>query len=109
MEKIKHENETERKRLIVAGIGETTVAEFLGLTPEEDAQIEMMVALTRELRKAQPEGEVIRESFDELIADLLAAGYTPAQIGNCLAKTPFNKPRHKSATKSQKEEEMAYA
>lgn len=45
MGKIKPMSAAKRKRLEAAGFHETTVAEFLGLTPEEEAIVEVKVAL----------------------------------------------------------------
>jgi len=44
-----------RERLRKAGFVETTVAEFLNLTPEEEALVETRVALTRRLRQVREE------------------------------------------------------
>ena len=93
-----------------------TVAEFLGLTPEEEVLVEMKVALAKRLREARvaagaTQGELAAKigsgqarvakmeaanpdvSFELLIKGLLAAGATPSDIGKRLASVPFKKSR----------------
>jgi hypothetical protein len=103
-----------KAKLKAAGFRETTVTDFLGLTPEDEAWIEMKLALTRQLREsrkadgatqaelarrigsaqsrvAKMEGGSADTSFDLLIKGLLAAGTSPADIGKRLAEVPFKK------------------
>lgn len=98
---------TEVQRLADAGFKETTVAEFLGLSPEEEAIVETSLILSRlvrekrqqlawtqaqlaaHLNKKQPQvvrletGESV--SFDAQFAALYAMGVTPREIGERLA------------------------
>ena len=108
-------NPEKKRKLEAAGFRDTTVTEFLGLTPEDEAWIEMKLALTRRLREVRKETGVTQTelarrigsgqsrvakmeagsddvSFDLLIKGLLAAGSTPAEIGARLAAVPFKRP-----------------
>lgn len=98
---------TEDQRLADAGFKETTVAEFLGLSPEEEAIVETSLILSRLVReKRQQLGwtqvqlaahlntkqpQVVRletgegVSFDAQFAALYAMGVTPREIGERLA------------------------
>lgn len=109
-------NPTKKAKLKAAGFEATTVTEFLGLTPEDEAWIEMKLALTRQLREsrkatgstqaalaermgsaqsrvAKMESGSGDTSFDLLIKGLLAAGATPSDIGTRLAKVSLKKSR----------------
>lgn len=99
--------ETETQRLADAGFKETTVAEFLGLSPEEEAIVETSLILSRLVREKRQEREwsqaqlaahlnkkqpqVVRletgqgVSFDAQFAALYAMGVTPREIGERLA------------------------
>jgi hypothetical protein len=108
-----------KAKLEAAGFRSTTVTEFLGLTPEDEAWVEMKLALTRQLREsrhaagatqaelaerigsaqsrvAKMEGGSADTSFDLLIKGLLAAGASPSDIGKRLAGVPFKKPARKA-------------
>ncbi len=85
-----------------------TVAEFLGLTPEESALIEMKLALSRHLRKrraaSMTQGELAEKisssqsriakaesghssvSMELLVRAILATGATPHEIGEVLER-----------------------
>jgi DNA-binding XRE family transcriptional regulator len=89
-----------RKKLEKAGWRTGSVAEFLGLTPAEEAYIEMKLALSRELAEARRQHHLTQEklaailktsqprvammekgdpsvSLDLLVRALLALGITP--------------------------------
>lgn len=108
MEKIKPMSAARRKRLEAAGFRETTVTEFLGLTPEDEAWIEMKLDLTRQLRETRRHAKTTQAalakrmgsaqsrvakmengspdtSFDLLIKGLLAAGATRRDIAKAIA------------------------
>lgn len=93
-----------------------SVAEFLGLTPEEEVLVEMKVALARQLREVRKTAGITQQelankigsgqarvakmevanpdvSLELLIKGLLAAGNTPSAIGKKLAEVPFRKDR----------------
>jgi len=98
---------TENQRLEDAGFKEMTAAEFLGMSPEEEAIVETSLILSRLVRekrqeqgwtqaklaahlgKKQPQvarletGEGV--SFDAQFAALYAMGVTPREIGERLA------------------------
>lgn len=90
-----------------------TVAEFLGLTPEESALIEMKLVLSRQLKvrrqkqmtlaqlaqKLQSSPSKIEEaesgyslvSMELLVRAMLATGATPQDIGQAIASTQIPK------------------
>ena len=97
-----------KARLRKAGFVETTVAEFLGLSPEEEALVEARVALTRRLRQVREEqgltqvqlARLIKSSqsrvakmeaadrsvsLDLMIRTLFRLGQTPRQVGKAIA------------------------
>lgn len=101
--------EDEEERLEAAGFPEVTVEEFLGLTPEESALIEMRLALSKALRQrresqqwtqvtlaeklgssqsrvAKAEAGDPRVSLDLVIRALLMTGATQQDIGMVLAR-----------------------
>lgn len=98
-----------RKRLEAAGFAVGPAAEFLGLSPEEAALIEMRLALSRALRDRRGEAGLSQAalarrvgssqsrvakmeagdpsvSLDLLIRALLAAGASRREVGQALAK-----------------------
>ena len=97
-----------RERLRKAGFVETTVAEFLNLTPEEEALVETRVALTRRVRQVREERGLTQAqvaklvgssqsriakmeatdrtvSLDMMIRTLFSLGQTPKQVGRAMA------------------------
>ena len=118
-------NPEKKKNLQAAGFQETTVTEFLDLSPEDEAWIEMKLALTDHLREVRKEADLTQAelaerigsgqsrvakmeagsadvSFDLLIKGLLAAGSTPQEIGRQIGGVPFKAhrpPRSKTAHK----------
>ncbi len=100
-------DKTKRKRLAAKGWKVGTVAEFLELTPQESALIEIKLALSRTLkqrrakqmtqaelarriRSSQPrvakvEGGSNSVSLDLLVRAMLATGATPREIGKAIA------------------------
>ena len=101
-------NQAKRERLEAKGWKVGTVADFLELTPEESALIEIKLALSRKLRErrqnqmtqaelaqrihsSQPriakaesgDGSV---SIELLLRAMLATGATPQDIGNTIAE-----------------------
>jgi DNA-binding XRE family transcriptional regulator len=97
-----------KERLRKAGFVETTVSEFLGLTPEEEALVETRVALTRKLRQVREEKGLTQAqlarligssqsrvakmeatdrtvSLDLMIRTLFQLGLSPKQVGRALA------------------------
>jgi hypothetical protein len=100
-------NKLKRKRLESKGWKVGTVTEFLTLTPEEAALIEMKLALARSLRKrrqkrmtqlqlaeklrssqprvAKAEGGDASVSLELLVRAMLATGATPKEIGKAIA------------------------
>ena len=96
-----------RKRLETTGWKIGTVAEFLGLTPEESALIEIKLALSRRLRERRQKqmtqaqlAEKIQSSqsriakaetghssvsLELLVRAMLATGATPKEIGKAIA------------------------
>ena len=101
-------NDARHKRLEAAGWQVGTVAEFLELTPEESALVEIKVALSRELRgqrqKKMTQAELAAKigssqpriakaesgdgsvSIELLLRAMLATGATPQQIGAAIAE-----------------------
>jgi DNA-binding transcriptional regulator YiaG len=107
--KERHMNKQKRKRLEAKGWKTGTVTEFLGLTPEDEAWIEMKRALRDkivELRTAQrlsqtefaeklgtkqPRVSKIESGdksvgYDLLMKSLLALGATPSEIGAAITQ-----------------------
>ncbi len=101
-------DETQLKRLEAMGGRGTTVAEFLQLSPEEEAHIEIKLALRRleiELRQrrglsqaqlaeilhtkqpgvARMENDARGTGFDMLIKALIELGATPTEIGSAIS------------------------
>ena len=100
-----------RKRLEAKGWKVGTVAEFLGLTPEEEALVEIKLALSRSLRArrqeqmtqaqlaqrlqssqprvAKAEGGDASVSIELLIRAMLATGASPKDIGQTIAGVEF--------------------
>lgn len=96
-----------RKRLEAGGWKVGTVAEFLDLTPEESALIEIKLALSRKLRERRQKrmtqaqlAEKIQSSqsriakaetghssvsLELLVRAMLATGATPKEIGKAIA------------------------
>ncbi|MBW3623899.1 MAG: helix-turn-helix domain-containing protein [Armatimonadetes bacterium] len=97
-----------RKRLEAAGWKSVTVAEFLGLSREEEAVVEIHAALAQLLREVRAKEELSQAqiaekigtgqariskmengapgtSTDRLIMALIAAGATPQRIGEAIA------------------------
>lgn len=101
-------DETKRARLEARGWKVGTAAEFLQLTPEDAALIEIKLALSRslkqrrqqrmtqtalaaKLRSSQPriakaEGSDGSVSLELLVRALLATGATPQDIGDAIAQ-----------------------
>ena len=102
-------DKAKKARLAKKGWKVGTVAEFLGLTPEESAYIEIKLSLARELKKvrlekgmsqkdlaskmgssqsrvAKMEGADPQVSLDLIVRSLLASGRRPRQIARALAK-----------------------
>jgi len=102
MEKVK------RKRIEAKGWKVGTVADFLELSPEEEALLEIKLALSRSLRErrqqkmtqaqlaqklqssqpriAKAEGGDASVSIELLIRAILATGATPKEIGKAIAQ-----------------------
>jgi DNA-binding XRE family transcriptional regulator len=100
--------EGKRKRLEAAGWKSGTVAEFLELTPEEAALVEIKLALSRSLktrrqnsmtqaelaekihssqpRIAKAENGDASVSIELMIRAMLAMGVTPQEIGQVIAQ-----------------------
>ncbi|HLO85073.1 MAG TPA: transcriptional regulator [Nostocaceae cyanobacterium] len=92
-------DEEKRKRLEAKGWKVGTVAEFLDLTPEESALVEIKLALRRNLKERQQKLTTQSElansvnakneddsiSIDLLIRAILATGATPQDIGQVIA------------------------
>ena len=102
-------DKAKKARLAKKGWKVGTVAEFLGLTPEESAYIEIKLSLARELKKvrlekgmsqtdlaskvgssqsrvAKMEGADPQVSLDLIVRSLLASGRRPREIARALAK-----------------------
>ncbi|MAT96392.1 MAG: transcriptional regulator [Anaerolineaceae bacterium] len=98
-------NEEKQKRLAEKGWMTTTVEEFLDLTPEESAYIELKLLLSRSLKERRESLHLSQEalarkiessqsrvskmeagdptvSLDLLIRSLLSMGVTPKEIGD---------------------------
>lgn len=100
-------NPGKQKRLEAAGWKVSTAAEFLEMTPEESALVEIKLALSRTLRRrretqmtqaelaakiqssqpriARAEGGDGSVSLDLLVRAMLATGATPADIGAAIS------------------------
>ena len=100
-------NQDKKQRLEAAGWTIGSAEEFLGLTPEESALIDMKLALSHSLRERRrrlmTQAELARRigssqpriakaeagdrsvSFDLLVRAMLATGATPQVIGQALA------------------------
>ena len=104
-------NKTIRKRLESAGFRSVTVAEFLNLTPEEEALVEINAALSRRLKELRQARGLTQDSFGEelgvsqsrvarlegaepgvsmehLIRALLKSGATREELGRLIAGKP---------------------
>lgn len=103
-------NETKRKRLVEAGYHATTVADFLGLSTEQNELIEIRLALTSALKKQRGKSSLSQSrlaekigssqsrvakmeagdphvSLDLMIRALLAAGMTRGEIAETICGT----------------------
>lgn len=100
-------DKAKRKRLEAKGWKVGSAADFLGLTPEEAALIEIKLALARSLRRrrqkrmtqaqlaeklkssqprvAKAEGGDASVSVELLVRAMLATGATPKEIGKAIA------------------------
>jgi predicted transcriptional regulator len=101
-------DEAARKRLEAVGFKSVTVAEFLGLTPEEEALVEIKAALSKRLRELRQARGLTQDSFGEelgvtqsrvarleradpgvstelLIRALLKSGATREELGRLIA------------------------
>ncbi|MBK8903089.1 MAG: helix-turn-helix transcriptional regulator [Anaerolineaceae bacterium] len=101
-------NEEKQKQLAEKGWTTTTVEEFLDLTPEESAYIELKLLLSRSLKERRESLHLSQEalaqklessqsrvskmeagdptvSLDLLIRSLLSLGVTPKEIGDMFA------------------------
>jgi len=101
-------NKEKRKQLAEKGWIETTVEDFLDLTPEESAYIELKLLLSRSLKERRESLHLSQEtlaeriessqsriskmeagdptvSLDLLIRTLLSLGATPEEIGSMFA------------------------
>jgi len=101
-------NAATRRRLEAAGWRVGTLAEFLGLSPEEEALIDMRIALSDTLKRARrrkrmPQSELARRlgssqsrvakieagdpgvTLDLLIQALLVAGVSRTQVARVIA------------------------
>lgn len=101
-------NEGKRKKLEAKGWKVTSVAEFLELTPEENALIELRLALSNALKQKRLEAKMTQEefakrlrssqsrlakmeagdpsvSFDLLIRNLFATGIDKQKLGEIIA------------------------
>ena len=97
-----------RKKLEAAGWAVGNAADFLGLSPEGEALVEMKLRLAAELRKLRAEQNVTQlelarrlgssqsrvakmekadASFELLMRSLLTLGATPRQIGRTLERS----------------------
>lgn len=97
------------KRLKALGWVEESVSEFLGLTPEEEALIEVRLLLSQLLKKERISNNITQEalakrihssqsrvakmessdagvSFELLFKALFATGVTPKKVGKALAQ-----------------------
>lgn len=102
-------NKEKRARLEAAGWRITSVQEFLGLSDEEMAYIEIRLVLSNQLKKRRATKRISQAklasllsssqsrvakmeagdpsvSLDLLIRSLLATGHSPAEIGKVVAK-----------------------
>jgi len=97
-----------RERLLAAGWKVSTAAEFLDLSPEEEALVEARIALTRRIRSVREERGMTQVqvarligssqsrvakmeaadrtvSIDMMMRTLFRLGQTPRQVGRALA------------------------
>lgn len=102
---------SKRERLEAAGFRVGTVAEFLGLTPEESELVEIKVALTSALKKQRGKSDLSQTqlaekigssqsrvakmeagdphaSLDLLVKALVASGMTREELGGVIAARP---------------------
>ena len=100
-----------KSRLEAAGWKISSVAEFLALTPEEEALVEARVALTRKLKQVREEQGLTQAqvakligssqsrvakmeatdrtvSLDLMIRTLFQLGLSPKQVGRAMAGSP---------------------
>jgi predicted XRE-type DNA-binding protein len=119
MEKSTIMDKTKREQLEANGWKVGTVADFLELTPEETALIEIKLALSQLLRQrrqermtqaalaekihssqprvAKAEGGDNSVSLELLMRAMLATGATPQDIGQAIASIGVRKEQHKPA------------
>jgi DNA-binding XRE family transcriptional regulator len=120
----------EKARLEQAGWKVGTVAEFLGLTPEEEIFIEIQLALTKRLKSCRLEHGITQRavakklgssqprvaalergdpkaSLDLLVRALLAAGASQAEIGQIISSATPPSGRDQGARPDLKMEEAA--
>jgi DNA-binding XRE family transcriptional regulator len=120
----------EKTRLEKAGWKVSTVAEFLGLTPEEEIFIEIQLALTKRLKPCRLEHGITQRavakklgssqprvaalergdpkaSLDLLVRALLAAGASQAEIGQIISTATPPSDRSQKAHPDLKLEEVA--
>jgi len=65
--RIKRMDDVTRKRLKEAGFQSVTVGELLGLSPEEEALVEIKLALSNRLRQLRGERGLTQEAFGQEI------------------------------------------
>ena len=104
---MKKKDAAKQQRLAALGWQDGTVADFLGLTPEESALIEIKLALSKSLKERRQKqmtqvqlAEKIQSSqsrvakaenghnsisLELLIRAMLATGATPKEIGNAIS------------------------
>jgi predicted XRE-type DNA-binding protein len=108
-ETLKEQDSADSKRGESKSFEETTVSEFLGLTPADEAVIEIRRRLARELRERRNSAKLTQEtlaerrgttqsrvsdmenadssvSIDALIASLVEMGATTEEIGQLISK-----------------------
>ncbi len=106
-------NSEKRRRLEEAGWQSVTVDEFLGLTPQESALIEMRLSLSRYLKKLRTKQQLTQQalakkikssqsrvakmesgdpssSLDLIINTLLEIGATPQEIGEVINSPSYS-------------------
>ena len=97
-----------RKRLEAKGWKSVTVAEFLNLSLEEEAVVEIHVALSKLLRDVRAENAEYVDpgtSTDKLLLALLSVGVTLQQIGVTISAVTL--PSQASTDEGEVEETLA--